>query len=427
MSTRFPADLILAPISRWPTTLPEKSIATVLGTPLEERVTPRQPARPPQASIVIVTHNGLVFTRLCIETLLAAPIETEFEVVVVDNASTDGTPHYLGMLSERDRRVRVRFNRANAGFGAASNLGVDLSRAPIIVLLNNDTVPAGRWLDRLAAHVQAPAAGVIGAVTNRAGNEAEIPVGYRTYGELEQFAEDHARAHRGELLEIRAVVMFCVGLRREVWDRVGPLDERFEIGLFEDDDFAMRVRAAGLRVACADDVFVHHIGQASIGHLAVSGEYSALFHGNRTRWEAKWGIPWRPYAKRMQPGYVQLVERVRRTVCTAVPDGSTVLVVTKGDDQLLQLEGRRAWHFPQADDGTYAGHYPADSAACIAELERLRARGAEFLVIPESSRWWLEYYSEFAQYVQSTYGTLADEMSPAVIVPLGTARGVHVS
>ena len=56
----------------------------------------------------------------------------------------------------------------------------------------------------------------------------------------------------------------------------------------------MRVRAAGFRVACAEDVFVHHFGQASIGRLAQSGQYGALFHANRQRWEEKWQTPWTP-------------------------------------------------------------------------------------------------------------------------------------
>ena len=98
-----------------------------------------------------------------------------------------------------------------------------------------------------------------------------------------------------------------------------------------------------------------------------------------------------------------LRERVRRIVCETVPPDATVLVLSKGDLELLKLESRHAWHFPQCDDGTYAGHYPANSEACIAELERVRAKGAEFLVIPAPAMWWLTHYDEFRRYLEARY------------------------
>src|SRR5437868_8116656 len=100
-------------------------------------------------------------------------------------------------------------------------------------------------------------------------------------------------------------------MRREVSDRVAPLDERFEIGLFEDDDYSMRVRATGLRVACAEDAFVHHFGQASIGKLACTGEYGRLFHANRRRWQEKWGLAWENYRYRPKRVYQELTDRIR--------------------------------------------------------------------------------------------------------------------
>jgi len=79
--------------------------------------------------------------------------------------------------------------------------------------------------------------------------------------------------------------------------------------------------------------------------------------------------------------------------------GNDEAVISKGDDELLNLGGRQAWHFPQHEDGTYAGHHLADSAECIAELARLRAKGADFLVIPSTATWWLDHYEAFARYL----------------------------
>jgi glycosyltransferase involved in cell wall biosynthesis/SAM-dependent methyltransferase len=97
--------------------------------------------------------------------------------------------------------------------------------------------------------------------------------------------------------------------------------------------------------------------------------------------------------------YLELVRQVGEVVAGAVPEGSTVLVVSKGDDELLRLGPREGWHFPRAADGRYAGHHPADGAAAVAHLEELRAKGGRYLVLPETARWWLDHYAEFRQYL----------------------------
>jgi hypothetical protein len=93
-----------------------------------------------------------------------------------------------------------------------------------------------------------------------------------------------------------------------------------------------------------------------------------------------------------------------------VPTGATVLVVSKGDNQLLELGNRRAWHFPRSEDGS-AGYYPADSDSAIVHLEKLRAKGAEYLLFPISAFWWLEHYTGFAAHLKLHYRVVAEEES----------------
>jgi hypothetical protein len=101
--------------------------------------------------------------------------------------------------------------------------------------------------------------------------------------------------------------------------------------------------------------------------------------------------------------YQQSVSQIREVVRTALPPGARVLVVSKGDDDLLKLEGRSGWHFPQNKDGSYLGYNPADSPVAVAHLEQLRAKGAQFLLFPEPAFWWLDHYKELKQHLEARY------------------------
>jgi GT2 family glycosyltransferase len=103
-------------------------------------------------------------------------------------------------------------------------------------------------------------------------------------------------------------------------------------------------------------------------------------------------------------GYPELVERIREQAEQAVPEGATVLVVSRGDRELLRLGRRRARHFPQAPNGGYLGHHPSDDEQAIAMLEEQRRRGADYLVMPATAGWWLEHYNGFADHLSRYSG-----------------------
>jgi hypothetical protein len=105
--------------------------------------------------------------------------------------------------------------------------------------------------------------------------------------------------------------------------------------------------------------------------------------------------------------YLQLRERIVDLVHLTVPRGSTMLVVSKGDEDLVDISGRKAWHFPRAINGLYAGCYPADSREAIEHLGKLRTEGAAYLVIPSPSFWWLEYYRGLTRHLQRRHRLIA--------------------
>jgi hypothetical protein len=125
--------------------------------------------------------------------------------------------------------------------------------------------------------------------------------------------------------------------------------------------------------------------------------------------------------RRLEPAeYAVTVQRARAVICEHVPPGATVAVVSRGDEQLLALEGRRGWHFPRAATGAYAGHHPADSTAAVTHLEELRTGGARYLAVPASARWWLDHYEGLARHLREHGETLADDPDCALFA-LGTA------
>jgi GT2 family glycosyltransferase len=99
-------------------------------------------------------------------------------------------------------------------------------------------------------------------------------------------------------------------------------------------------------------------------------------------------------------GYRRLVEEVRAAVGERVPAGERVLVVSRGDRDLVDLDGVDAAHFPQDAEGRYLGHHPRDSEDALARLEALQKAGARYLVLPATSSWWLDHYEGFAEHLR---------------------------
>lgn len=121
--------------------------------------------------------------------------------------------------------------------------------------------------------------------------------------------------------------------------------------------------------------------------------------------------------------YRRLVRRVHNLVMEHVPAEATVAVVSKGDDELIQLPRRQGWHFPQDDRGKFSGYYPACGLAAIAHVEVLRARGAQYLIIPDSSAWWLESYPDFAVHLATRYRPVTQQPEVGCLYCLAAPEG----
>ena len=131
-----------------------------------------------------------------------------------------------------------------------------------------------------------------------------------------------------------------------------------------------------------------------------------------------------PDAEDGQPRhYVALVDRIRGIADEALPAGATVAVVSRGDYRLMHLGGRQAWHFPRTETGLYAGYHPRTSEDAIDHLEALRAAGADFLLFPATSIWWLDHYEGFRDHLEGRYPRALND--PAVCVAFDLTRSAN--
>jgi GT2 family glycosyltransferase len=248
----------------------------------------------PSLDVVVLTHNNAGLTRRCLATLRA---DTSYpaRLVVVDNGSSDGTAALLDELEAAGAALVLR-NEENAGFSAGLNQGLRAGTGRYVLLLNNDTeLPRGALLAFANALARSREAGLIGAVTNSIGNEAQIYVPYELgdEGALDAWFRRLAWKRFGMRFEIKVAALVAAVARREDLQAVGGISERYQVGMFEDDELSERFRALGKRVLCAEDVFVHHAGAASFRTIDPV-VYQAIFDRNRRVFEGATGATWTP-------------------------------------------------------------------------------------------------------------------------------------
>ncbi|QGG55542.1 glycosyltransferase family 2 protein [Paenibacillus sp. B01] len=242
----------------------------------------------PGTSIIIPTFDKRGYLEQCLDSILAHTPEP-YEIIVVDNGSSDGTAE---MLASRGAalgfgRLRWRLMGRNAGFAAAVNRGLMMARGEKLLLLNNDTLVTPRWLDNLTACLDGiPNAGIVGPVTNFISGEQRIDAPYRTIPAMRAWAASFNEPDPGRWRETERLTGFCMLMRRGLLEEIGYFDEGYEVGNYEDDDFSLRARLAGYRLAIAGDAFIHHYGNVSI--RSIGRRMEAITLSNRRYFLAKW-------------------------------------------------------------------------------------------------------------------------------------------
>ena len=221
----------------------------------------------PDVSIIILTYNNYPYTRACLKSIRKWTTTVAYELIIVDNASTDGTAR---KVREFNPDVVIE-NKRNRGFAAGNNQGLAASKGRWVLFLNNDVIVTPHWLDGLLApHLEDQQVAASGPLTNAvSGSQLISSVGYNLKGpnsptwEMEKFARQIREKNSGLHQRVARLVGFCLLCRKGVLEQLGSFDEIYGIGNFEDDDLCFRMLAAGFHLVRTDDVFIHHWGSLS--------------------------------------------------------------------------------------------------------------------------------------------------------------------
>ncbi len=233
-------------------------------------------------SIIIPVFNNLELTKQCLTTLAFATTGVDYEVILVDNGSTDGTASFLQTLQGD---VRIIQNDENLGFAKACNQGAKAARGKYLVFLNNDTIPQPNWLGPLVQEVdEHPDVGIVGSKllypdgTIQHAGVVFMREGLGPYHIYQKMPADSPAVNRRR--EFKAVTAACLLIRRDLFEAVGGFDEAFVNG-FEDVDLCLKVRRRGAQVVYQPRSVLYHLESQTPGRKTHDGVNGRLL---RERW-----------------------------------------------------------------------------------------------------------------------------------------------
>ena len=243
-------------------------------------------------SIVIVSYNSKDVMKACIKSIRINNISSSYEIVVVDNASTDGVTEWL----ESQNDITLIKNQDNKGFGAACNQGIKASSPDYdIFLLNNDTVvsPNAIFWMRMGLY-ENDRVGATSCMSNNGGFQNITEV-FDSVSEYIYYATKNNIPEYYPYENKVWLAGFAVIIKRDVLDQIGLLDLRYGKGYYEDDDIGIRIQKAGYQCIVCHNSFIFHCGSFSFNNDVE--EKNRLSRNNRKVFKEKWGFDIDYYSK----------------------------------------------------------------------------------------------------------------------------------
>lgn len=226
-----------------------------------------------KTSVIVLSWNGMKYLEGCLNAVLSQDY-LDFEVIVVDNGSTDGSADFV---AKRYPQVRLIRNERNLGFAAGNNVGLRAAKGDVLVLLNQDVIVKPDWLTALVDALADEQVGIVGAklleadgrTLSHGGGYLQWPLAMGLHtgtGEVDQGQHEKA-------MDVEYVTAASLALKRSVLDGIGLLDERFYPAFYEDVDLCWQARRAGWRVRYEPRAVALHDEASSTRHHWPSRHY----------------------------------------------------------------------------------------------------------------------------------------------------------
>jgi|GEM_PF-4956083 len=258
-----------------------------IQNPLFERLLPavNNKGINPFISIILLNLNGADHIKNCIKSIQYFST-VPFELIVIDNGSTDGSKEYLRSIPE----IILIENENNVGAPYGRNQGLAVARGEYIIFMDNDTIVTEGWLEKFVNHARNnPGIGMFGPMSNYvSGSQFVRQAFYENARELHLFAKRWEQRNLNRLLPTGRLILFCLFIKHEVIQKIGGIDPAYDKWGWEDDDLSVRAQIAGFKLGIAQDVFIHHTGSqtSKTAHL----NYHELSSRNWKVFANKFGV-----------------------------------------------------------------------------------------------------------------------------------------
>lgn len=248
----------------------------------------RRPQKTYDCSIIIPVWNNAALTQQCLHALAEVTDGVSYEVVVVDNGSTDGVETFLRNLGGD---VQVIRNEQNLGFSKACNQGARAARGEFLVFLNNDTIPLKGWLaalvDEARAHADVAVVGSKLLFEDGTIQHAGVAFSREWFLPYHLYRGGNAQAACvSRRRELQCVTAACMLVRRHVFEQAGGFDEGYRNG-FEDVDFCLKVRKLEWKIVYQPKSVLYHLESKTPGRKTHEQDNSRRLH---ERWGSCWWL-----------------------------------------------------------------------------------------------------------------------------------------
>ncbi|MBA5868777.1 MAG: glycosyltransferase [Nitrospira sp. CR2.1] len=248
----------------------------------------RRPRKTYDCSIIIPVWNNAALTQQCLQALAEVTDGVSYEVVVVDNGSSDGVETFLQTLGGD---VQVIRNEQNLGFSKACNQGARAARGEFLVFLNNDTIPLKGWLtalvDEARAHADVAVVGSKLLFEDGTIQHAGVAFSREWFLPYHLYRGGNANAACvSRRRELQCVTAACMLVRRTVFDQAGGFDEGYRNG-FEDVDLCLKIRKLEWKIVYQPKSVLYHLESKTPGRKAHELDNSRRLH---ERWGACWWL-----------------------------------------------------------------------------------------------------------------------------------------